>query len=290
MSMKKLGLFFILIFYLLFVFCFPNLMKTNIIAACLLFVEVIMPSILPMYLIGSLLTNTNFISQLFYPLLKPILHFENITSCSIYLLSIIIGNPTTTILINKAIDNGSITNNEGKRLIGFTFFMNPLFISNICPPEITFPIIIGSLLSSLIIGFLSKNDYLNNCSTEIKQSVWSTLEKTPTILLNILLMMIVVSIIKTPLTLFNHNNLVIKYLGDLLEISTGLVSVVKYSLHPNLLIILISFLVNSNGMCLVLQTLQVASFIDVKDFLKKRIFSSIISVIVTLVVYFLFYS
>lgn len=289
MSMKKLGLFLVLFFYLIFILIYPHLIKDNIINTCLLFVTIVMPSILPMYLIGNLLMNTKLVSSILYPLLKKIFHFENQNSCSIYLLSLIMGNPTTSILIDKAIQSNSISIYEGRRLMGFTFFMNPLFILNVCNKQLAIPIIIGSIFTSIIIAYLSKisSSYIN--ATSVKNSIWSTLEKAPTTLLNILIMMIAICIIKTPLTLLNQNNLVVKYLGDLLEISTGLISVVKYSLPQHVLIILLCLLINSNGLCLFMQTIQVSSFITLKSFFIKRLISTIISIIVTLAVYFLFY-
>lgn len=289
MSMKKLGLFLVLFFYLIFILIYPYLIKDNIINTCLLFVTIVMPSILPMYLIGNLLMNTKLISLIFYPVLKKIFHFESQNSCSIYLLSLIIGNPTTSILIDKAIKNNSISIYEGRRLMGFTFFMNPLFILNVCGKQLAIPIIMGSIFTSIIIAYLSKtsNSFIDTSS--VKNSIWNILEKAPTTLLNILIMMIAICIIKTPLTFFHQNNLVIKYLGDLLEISTGLISVTNYPLPQHLLIIPLCLLINSNGICLFMQTLQVSSFITFKDFLKKRLVSSVVSILVTLAVYFLFY-
>ncbi len=291
MSMKKLGLFLVLFFYLIFILTYPSLIKDNIISSCLLFVTIVMPSFLPMYLIGNLLMNSKLISLILYPLLKKIFHFENQNSCSIYLLSLIMGNPTTSILIDKAIKSNSISLYEGRRLMNFTFFMNPLFIFNVCDKQLSVPIITGSVFTSIIIAYLSKttSSYSYIETTLVKNSMWNILEKAPTTLLNILILMIVVCIIKTPLTLLNQNNLIVKYLGDLLEISTGLISVIKYSLPQHILIILLCILINSNGFCLFMQTIQVSPFITFKSLLIKRLISTIISIIITLTLYFFFY-
>ena len=286
--MKKLGLFFILFLYLIFVFVFPVLIKDTIINTCILFVTIIMPSILPMYLLGNFIMSTNILSKVFYPILKKLLPLENEQACTIYLLSIIMGNPTTSILINESINKNIITPTQAKKLMSITFFMNPLFIINILPKEISISIIIGSLISSFIIGFFINNLSSFESKNTIKETFWYTLDKTPSILLNILMIMLLISLIKTPFTMFNKPFL-LTYFIDCLDISTGLININNYSLSNIQLIILASILINTNGLCLFLQTIRYTPFIKTKELIKKRIISSLISLFITLFIYLLFY-
>ena len=286
--MKKLGLFLVLFFYLIFIFLFPILIKDTIINTCILFVTIVMPSILPMYLLGNLLLSTNIFSKLFYPILKKILPFENKHACTIYLLSIIMGNPTTTILINQCLKNKIITPLQAKKLMSITFFMNPLFIINVLPKEISLPIIIGSLLSSVIIGIIIKQKSSYKSQNKIEETFWTTLDKAPSILLNILMIMLLISLIKTPFTTLNKPFL-FNYLIDCLDISTGLISISNYSLSTIYLLVLATVLINTNGLCLFLQTIRYASFIKTGELIKKRLISTLISLITTLFTYFLFY-
>lgn len=286
--MKKLGLFFILFLYLIFVFVFPVLIKDTIINTCILFVTIIMPSILPMYLLGNFIMSTNILSKVFYPILKKLLPLENEQACTIYLLSIIMGNPTTSILINESINKNIITPTQAKKLMSITFFMNPLFIINILPKEISISIIIGSLISSFIIGFFINNLSSFESKNTIKETFWYTLDKTPSILLNILMIMLLISLIKTPFTMFNKPFL-LTYFIDCLDISTGLININKYSLSNIQLLILASILINTNGLCLFLQTIRYTPFIKTKELIKKRLISSLISLFITLFIYLLFY-
>ncbi len=285
--MKKLGLFFILFLYLIFVFVFPALIKDTIINTCILFVTIIMPSILPMYLLGNFLMSTNILSKVFYPILKKLLPLENEQACTIYLLSIIMGNPTTSILINESINKNIITSTQAKKLMRITFFMNPLFIINILPKEISLSIIIGSILASFIIGFSINNKSCYESKNNIKETFWYTLDKAPSILLNILMIMILISLIKTPFSMFNKPFL-LTYLIDCLDISTGLININNYSLSNIQLLILTSILINTNGLCLFLQTIRHTPFIKTKELIKKRLTSTLISLITTLFIYLLF--
>jgi hypothetical protein len=286
--MKKLGLFFILFGYLIFVFIFPVLIKDTIISTCLLFITIIMPSILPMYLLGNFLMSTNILSKAFYPILKKLLPLENEHACTIYLLSIIMGNPTTSILINESINKNIITHTQAKKLMSITFFMNPLFVINVLPKEISLPIIMSCLLSSFIIAFTIKNKNYYQSNNNIKDTFWYTLDKTPSILLNILMIMLLISLIKTPFSMFNKPFL-LTYLIDCLDISTGLININNYSLSNIQLLILSSILINTNGLCLFLQTIRYTPFIKTKELIKKRLTSTLISLFITLFIYLLFY-
>ncbi len=285
--MKKLGIFLILFFYLIFVFLFPTIIKDTIINTCILFVTIIMPSILPMYLLGNLLLYTNILPKIFFPMLKKILPLENEHACTIYLLSIIMGNPTTSILINDSVNKNIITHIQARKLMSITFFMNPLFIINVLPKEISLSIIIGSLISSFIIGFFINNNNSFKSKNNIKETLWQTLDKTPSILLNILMIMLFISLIKSPFSTINKPFL-LNFLVDCLDISTGLISINSYPIPKTLLLLSATILINTNGLCLFLQTIRYSSFIKTKELIKKRLISTLISLIITLFVYFLF--
>ncbi len=286
--MKKLGLFLVLFFYLIFVFVFPALIKDTIINTCILFVTIIMPSILPMYLLGNLLIHVNILSKIFFPILKKILPLENEHTCTIYLLSIVMGNPTTSILISESINKNIITPTQAKKLMSITFFMNPLFIINVLPKEISIPIIIGSLISSFIIGFFINNKSSFESKNNIKETFWYTLDKAPSILLNILMIMILISLIKAPFLMVNKPFL-LNFLIDCLDISTGLISINSYAISKTLLLISAAILINTNGLCLFFQTIRYTPFLKTKELIKKRLISTLISLITTLFIHFLFY-
>ncbi|MBQ8293605.1 MAG: hypothetical protein IJX78_07400 [Bacilli bacterium] len=285
--MKKLSLFFILIFYLVFTISFPYIIRDNLINTCILFVTTVMPSILPMYLISSFLSNTNFISRTLYPLFKRIMHFENSSSFSIYLLSILVGNPTSTILINQAIEKNNISIKEAKRLSNFTFFMNPLFIINTCQ-NYSFLIIAGSIISSIVIGYFLKNKDSSDENKNNSTSFFEIINHAPSMLLNILIMMLVISLLKSPTQVFFFP-WQIGFLWDLLEVSLGVTNVVNYQISDLLKLVLLTILINSNGLCIILQIKSISKFLSFKDLINKKIVVILITTIITLFLYFVFY-
>ncbi len=288
MSMKKLSLFFSLILYLVFILLHPYIIRNNLLATSIIFITIIMPSMLPMYIICNLLSNNNLLSKTLYPVFKKLMHFENSTSLSIYLLSFLVGNPTATILINQANLKNAISLNESKRLTCLTFFMNPLFIINTCG-KLSFIIIISSFLSSIIIGHLLKNN--NFTSNEIinKISFFDIINNTPTILLNIYVLMQVITIIKSPFILLN-TPWPISYILDSLDISTGLLNIFNYPLPNFLKFVLLNLLIHSNGLCITFQMSNFSKFISFKELVFKKIVVSIFTTIIALFIYFIFNS
>lgn len=278
--MKKISLFLLSIFYIIFFFINPNIIKQNIIDVCLIFVFQVMPSIIPMYLFSNLLLSSGIPGKLNI-ILKKFLHFENEYSTSIYLLSILVGNPTTSILINQEVTNKHISIKEGNRLMKFTFFINPLFLLNTCKEHFLI-LFFSMLLCSLILGFILKNNNQSNKECIYSLKITNIINNLPSMLLNILIIMIIVSIIKSPLLL--SNNKIIIHLGDFLEISSGINNVVKTN---NL--VLLCLLVYSNGLSMFLQTKQAALFISLKTFAFYRLLNIVISTIITLFIHFFFY-
>lgn len=277
--MKKISLFLLSIFYIIFFFINPNIIKQNILDVCLIFVFQVMPSIIPMYLFSNLLLSSGILGKLNI-ILKKFLHFENEYSTSIYLLSILVGNPTTSILINQEVTNKHISIKEGNRLMKFTCFINPLFLLNTCKEHFLI-LFFSMLLCSLILGFILKNNNQSNKECIYSLKITNIINNLPSMLLNILTIMIMVSIIKSPLLL--SSNQIIIYLGDFLEISSGINNIVKTN---NLF--LLCLLVYSNGLSMLLQTKQATPFISVKTFTMYRLLNIVISTIITLFFHFCF--
>ncbi len=284
--MKKLGLLALTLLYLFFCFAYPQIIKTNIIDSCLLFVQIIMPSILPMYFIGNILLKMPLPINIL-ELIRKLLHLENITATKLYLLSIIIGNPSTTILISKALKEQTISPNEAQKLLKVTFFMNPLFIINVCGFKYGISLLSGSLLTSIFICKRHLSPPYQTTSKAEKLDLYSLIQNAPNMLLNILIMMIVVTIIKSPFGFIN-NYWPLTYLGDCLDISSGLIKVRAYSLPSIIVIVLLSFLTNFNGFCLFLQTIFICPEIKIKSLFFNRLFIAFSSSIITLFIHLLF--
>ena len=281
MIMKKISLFLISIFYIIFFFFYPNIIKQNMIDVCLVFVFQVMPSILPIYLFSNILISCGILGKLSF-ILNKVFHFENEYSCSIYLLSILVGNPTTSILINQEINNYHISQNEGIRLTKFTCFVNPLFLLNTCKHYFIL-LFLSMIITSIIIGYFSPNKKINKNDCIYQLSINSVLHNIPSMMLNVLVIMILISILKSPLSLLSGHP-VITYLGDLLEISSGISHIISSN---NLF--LICLLVYSNGLCMLLQTIQVSTFIKPSTFCLYRLLYLILASSITLFIHFCFY-
>lgn len=60
-------------------------------------------SIVPMYVFSSILITIPFISKIFFNIFKPLKLFENQKALSLFTISFLTGNPTSTILVKRLI-------------------------------------------------------------------------------------------------------------------------------------------------------------------------------------------
>lgn len=298
--MGKLFFFFMLIITLIYALLNPASVNTIVIETLTLWFFIVLPSILPMYLIAHFLMRIPLFTKIFYPLLKPLFHFENETACAIYLVSILSGNPTSTSLIITANQNKLISLSEANRLLKFCPFISPLFImafSNKLHPNLA-PLFLGSqVLASFIIAnsLPQKNKYhsLNDQSLSI-ETISNILSKAPFVLLNIGVTMVMVNIIKQPLllliNLLNPKTFILPYVLSLLEISTGLNDLLKSNLPLTTSILLFSSLLSLSGLAIHLQVITNIgrSQVSYKSFLLYRICHMLIAlIIITLLIYHL---
>ena len=103
-----------------------NSIKTSI----KVFINNIIPSLLPTMIIGNILINYNIediIPKFILKLFNKIFNFDNINT-SIFLLSILLGSPINSILINNYIED----NKEKISMVKCTLYVNPLFTIIAC--------------------------------------------------------------------------------------------------------------------------------------------------------------
>ena len=151
--------------------------------------KIVVPSISISYISSSFIYNYPLVSLILYPILKPVFHFENQKACSLYLISIIIGEPSITKLIINAETNNEISINEANRLMRFTSFISPIFLIKVLGYEVGVTTIIIELLVSLMIGFFSNNNYFENKHQECHSFLdvyFNIINDLPRLLLGIL--------------------------------------------------------------------------------------------------------
>lgn len=230
---KVIGLLlFIILIYLIINFNNTKILILNNIDIWLKYIVV---SIGPTFIISNLLYQFPFVSFLLYPLLKKIMHFENQKACSLFLISILTGNPTTSILISNAYHNKEISLFEANRLLSFTSHVSFIFIINFFGLNKGIKIIIIQILSSIIISIFYKNKNNSSKSNSITTITTDFISKTPILLFNILIIICIVSFIKVFLTSFINNPILLTII-NFLELTTGLIDFKNNFLLSNLLI------------------------------------------------------
>ena len=277
--MRYFLLFITTIVYLLIAFFYPNAFKIVTYDVSKLFINVIIPSIIPMYIITSLLVNNKFFIKISNLILKPLSKFESYDSASILISSILVGNPTSTIITINKYCKGEITLSDTKILLS-TSFINPLFIissfkligvTNI----LSILFLISLLISNLILLILSPNKNLINRNNYHSFSIFETLNNLPNILLNIFIMTLFVGYLKIPLYLKTNFDALLCIPFEFIEITTGINNISNYNINTNSKIIICSLLLSSTGLSIILQSIN---FIKQKVSDKIRHFTILIFV------------
>lgn len=241
-----------------------------------------LPPISISYIISVFLFDFPFLSKLLYPLLKPVFNFENEKSCSIYLISILVGNPTSSKLIIQAVDNKQISIDEGNRLLCFSSFISTIFLYSILNFDLFIIIIIIELLISLIISNVkTKNPkqyiIIKNKNNTILDTYFNIINNLPSLLLSILFSMIITNLFSSLIT----NT----YLKSLFELTIG-IKILTYNINIiNLIFIFI--LIFSHGLAITLQIYLIIkkSNLSFNNFIKYRLLSIFLSLISLIIIY-----
>ena len=235
------------------------------------------------YIISMFLFDFPLISKILYPLLKKIFHFENQKSCSIYLISILVGNPTSSKLIIQAVDNKQISIEEGNRLLCFSSFVSSIFLYSI----LEFELFILILIIELVISFIIANiKVINNKQSipvinkvnNILDTYFNIINTLPTLLLSILCSMVITNLFSNLTT-----NI---YLESLFELTAG----IKILLNNNISILNLIFLfilIFSHGLAIILQIYWIIkkSNLSFINFIKYRLLSIFLSLISLIIIY-----
>lgn len=254
--------------------------KNIILSTTKIWLNMVLPSISLSYIISSYVYNYDILSHFFYKYFKNLFHFENSKSASLYLISILIGEPSSTVLIKEAINNNEITLREGNRLMRFTSFISPLFLISMLEKRYFLFIIIGELVTSIIIANFSINTYQNETIVHKKKFFdvyFNIINNLPNILIGILICMYVINIFSTLIPNY------IKPLSIIFEITNGLKNLKVYEKYGYLYNYLLLSLVTLTGVAIMLQIYWIIKKTDIsfKNYLKYRIIALLIGIILT---------
>jgi hypothetical protein len=223
------------------------------------------------------------ISKILYPILKTLFHFENQKSCSIFLISIIVGNPTSSKLIMHAVNNNQISIEEGNRLLCVSSFVSSIFLYSILEFELFILILIIELFISFIIAnikVVNNIQYIpvTNKVSNILDTYFNIINTLPTLLLSILCSMVITNLFSNLTT-----NI---YLESLFELTAG----IKILLNNNISILNLIFLfilIFSHGLAIILQIYWIIkkSNLSFINFIKYRLLSTFLSLISLIIIY-----
>ena len=274
----------IIIFFLL-IFIKKDIMYTTIYNTTILWFKNIVPNLLPMFIITSLIINSNLIINICKIFGK---FFNKIFKCSkygifIYFLSLFTGSPSNAKYINDLLKNNLISKNLTTKLLLFTTNYNPLLIysllTNYLNKSISIKIIFIIILSNIMIGLLNRNipyTEINNNYNNKKINLSIIIKDTMDTLLMILGVLIFFNILINLLPI--HNLLLKNIINGFLEITTALKGLEYLNISYNFKILLSVIYLSFNGLSIHTQIKSILPDTNYKLFIKSRIYSIFISI------------
>lgn len=258
----KFIVFTFLIYAAIIFLVYPNITKDLIYEILNLWLTKVLVALLPFYILSNLLLQYPIISNFLYPILNKIMRFENKKACSLFLISFITGNPTSSILVINSVNNKEISTQEGNRLLRCTVLSSPLFTISMTVPYGWYVLLSAGITSIIfyILGY-KKTENTNSEKLPVNISIFDLADQTPTIMLEILSSMVIIGLLKLPieqlLTTLNINDLLfVKYSLDLVELTTGLNNIQLYQVSPLIKVILSSFLLSFGGITIIIQIMN----------------------------------
>lgn len=292
--------------FLLFTICLIIFSKSNITAvksALDIWVNNVIPSLLPFFMATELLNNTNIpklIGNLFNKIMRPLFNVPGIGAYALF-MGIISGYPIGAKIVTNFRNNNQCTKEEAERLITFTNNSGPLFIIGTIGIILFYDISIGLLLlfthilSCISVGIIfrfwkTKNiekrstDIIENTVTfnslgeVLSQSVLSAITSVVLvggfivffgIILSIFQKTYILNILKNLLVpcfnLFNiSTDFIIPILTGILELTNGITAVsCVASKNLAINIIIYAFLLGFGGISIMLQVLSIISRSDI---------------------------
>lgn len=276
--LKRLLIFIYILFIMVLVIIDQKKIFTITLDTLSLWLYKVFPPILIFYILSSLLLSSNAINILVI-LLKPLrkfLRFETDNAFKLFIISIFLGNPSSSVFTISYLENGNITYNDANVLNKCSSFITPLFIFSLLPFNTSFFIYIAHVLSNILICiFLTRNNKLFIKKENPKLiNFFDYLEKIPQILFKIAILMIMCNIFSYSLSLIKVNS----YLLTILELSTGSFKIISMQSIYKLYYLL--FLISFNGFCIHLQVYTIIKDrLSYLSFLMFRIIQGFISLI-----------
>lgn len=305
--MKKYSNFLIVLFsfiILIFVLLKKNIVSETIITSLSIWLNTLVPSMFPMFILSDILISYNFINYIPNKIINFFSKIFNISRSGVLILflSIISGFPNNARNIKTMYDKKAITKKECEHLLMFNHFANPLFvlqtIGTFFLNNTSFGIIIllAHAISNIIIGIifrnkntLTSNNFITNkgncqsfgnlLSLSIKKSIDCLLMISGTVTLFLILSTLITNI-------FHLNNIMSTIIKAILEMTMGLSSLADLEVSNTIKVVFSTVIISFGGLSIHLQVLSSLDSTDIKylNYFKGRIYSSLISGIIAFLI------
>lgn len=275
-SVKSVIMLLFTIYLIICCFLIPDALYSAINKTLDLWLTKVMPPILTFYLVTSIALSIGLdqkVAWLFRPLNK-FYKFQSVQSLMLFIISIFIGNPSSSSFFLTHYESDEISDHDFKTLVVSGSFITPLFIISFFNDfGLAFVIILSSVIANSIVTiFYNRKNTGVNSKIKAKQTTpfFEYLKKAPNILLLIACVMILCSIIKTSLVfLFSDSSLF-----SLIELATGLDMLINKSIfYSSFLVGFGCFAIHAQVSCIL------GSNLNYRHFLLARLFQGAVTII-----------
>lgn len=297
------------IFLLIFTLLNKELVSNTINYSLNIWVTTLIPSMFPFFVISDILINYNITSILPKPIINTFSYIFNISkvSTTIFFLSLISGFPSSARNIKTYYNKGLITLEEANHILLFTHFSNPIFILSTVSlfflnnESYGYIILISHYISNFILGIiLRKNSPINTTiptpqinktntfSTTLINSIKSSIDTLLLILGTLASFLIVSSFLIKYLSLPPYEGTILK---GILEMTMGLKELSLLNIKDIYKVVISTIFISFGGLSVHMQIISQITDTKIKytPFLITRIYHAIISGIISLLLYKIYF-
>lgn len=305
--MKKYSNLFIVIFSIIIltlIFIKKELVTTTILLSLSIWLNTLVPSMAPMFVLSDILISYNFIEYIPQKIVSLISKIFNISKEGVLtlFLSIISGFPANARNIKTMYEKRFISKKESEHLLLFNHFANPLFVVQTVGTFFLnnslygFVILSAHIFSNFIIGiiFRSKNTITNSnfitngkkcqsfgnvLSSSIKKAIDSLLMISGTVTIFLVLATLITNIF----SLDSNMSVLIK---SILEMTMGLSSLSQMGIGDTYKVVLSSMILSFGGLSVHMQVISALEGTDIlyRNYFKGRIYQMVLSGFVSYII------
>ncbi len=263
----------------------------------------VFPSILPFFIISSLLINYGFVELASF-ILKPLMKLFGINSdvSFIFIMSMLSGFPSSSKYVKDLYLDNRISKDDAAKSLMFTHFSNPLFIigtiSNLLNRKAAIIILLSHYLGNIFIGIIFRkyNYSYNNTNNKLvfnkSNNIGSVLSKSIKDSIDTLLLILgSISIFSFLITIINKvfifNSFTLSIISGLLEITNGSNNLSLLAIPIKYKVVISSMILSFGGLAIHVQIKSILSDTDIKytPYLISRIIHSLISGVIAFILY-----